>query len=465
MNKTIINHVKGLSRKGYLFAALVLFVGIAYPAFNTGDSSALTITSRSMSLSRNVASATATTYTFQATVPTGGATTLGSIEVILCAGSSGPLLGTACVAPTGLAFTGSTLTSPLPSAGTPTLNGALTGQTPNANLGSGASAARIRTTYATPQSVVAGTTVVSFNITGITNTSTAGTFFARMGFFSDNAWTTYTDGGAMANSVQALQNVSFKVQETLAFCVGAMPNATVAHYAGDGTTPAVGTTFAGTASITNNCAQSAGTSINLGIAPDSSTTCLSPVSVRSATCVNGSDGDNRYAFVMLATNAANGASVAQRINSAGTFTQGTLQIASASCSFPSQTDSCIDPVNGNTPGNPIGMPTITTTEAVGMVVAGRNNQGRATNALIRTTGAAGYSGSGNVTGGTPCSSGTSANTTNCWNWNRTGNGTLATATGPIDNEALQILFATKSAITTPPGQYLVDIDYFSVPAY
>jgi len=346
-----------------------------------------------------------------------------------------------------------------PSAGTPTLNGAATGQTPNSNLGTGSTAARIRITYATPQSVTPGTTDVSFNITGVTNSSSAGTFYARIGFFSDNAWTTYTDGGGMAQSVQAVQTVSFKVQETLSFCVGSMDNTTVS--------------FGGfsAASLGNGCSDSSGTSISTGIAPDSTTACVTPAETRSATCddTDGAVADDHYGYAMIATNASNGATVGYRPDDNGTtFTEGTMQIASASCSgFTSseRADGCINPVNEDQSvavGTAAAFVTTSANELFGMAVPAVNATGRATSALARNTTSTGYGYTGNITG-SACSAGTS--TTDCWNWHRTGTATLASASSPLDNEALQIFFATKAGITTPSGAYAVNIDYYSVPTY
>lgn len=455
MKKTFYQTLRG---RIAVATSAVLAGSALLPMFLGGSASALVLTNRSLSLDKNTASTTGVTYSFSAKVPTGGSTTLGSIEVDLC---DSPFLGTACAAPTGLAFSGSTLANPNPSAGTPTLGGAATGSTPNANLGTGSTAARIRVSWATPQTVTAGTTVVSFDITGVTNPSSSGTFYARIGFFSDNAYTTFTDSGAMAQSVQATQNVSFKIQETLAFCVGAMANGTVAY------TPA---TFAA-ASLTNDCGQTAGTNIALGIAPDSTTACITPASAHTATCADGStSNDDNYGYAMLSTNASFGATIGYRADTSGSYTQGTLSTAGQSCggfAAANRDDYCINPVNLDqsvSNGTVAALVTTSSNEEFGMATPAVN-QNNATTALALDSTSTGYGFTGNATGGTACSTTGTSSAMDCWNWNRTGSDTLATATGPVDNEGLQIFFASKASITSPSGQYAVNVDYFSVPTY
>jgi hypothetical protein len=438
-----------INRVKFLIFSLITLCAFTIFSITSQQAEAIDFTTRSLSLSNNsnAGSTATTTYSFSVVVPTGGNTGLRGVEVNFC---TTPLYG-ACTAPTGMSVTSATIGTTSPASGG-TLTSSNAG-TPNANLASSGTSAQVRFQWGSNQTLTLPATV-TFVFNNIQNPTTAGTFFARIGFFGngDTTYTTVTDRGVVAQSVQAVQNVSFKVQETLSFCVGAMPNATVAY-----------TGFAA-ATITNACAQSSGVNISLGIAPDATTVCLTPVSVRTGTCSDATTtNDNNYGYVMVATNAANGVTVGYRPNSAGAFTQGTLQMSGASCTFPSQTDSCIDPVNGNTPGTPTAMPSIATTEAFGMAVPAKSSTGKATNNLTINTTSTGFQYTG-ATGA--CTAGNSG--TSCWNWNRTGSGTLATSTPPngaVDNESLMINFAVKSAVTTPSGQYQVNIDYFSVPAY
>jgi hypothetical protein len=454
MNRSVYQTARQrVERKLAVVAAAALALLSLTPLLSAGTAQAVGFTTRSMSLSNNTNSSgvATTSYSFSVVVPTGGSTGLRGVEINFCTTA---LYGS-CTGPTGMSVTSATIgtTSPA-SGGTLTSSNAGTANTGLASSNSGTR--QVRFQWGSDQTLTLPATV-TFAINNIQNPTTAGTFYARIGFFGngDTTYTTVTDKGVVANSVQATQNVTFKVQETLAFCVGAMPNATVAHGG-----------FAA-ASLTVDCAQSAGTNIALGIAPDATTGCVTPVSVRSATCEDPSTtDDDNYGYAMVRTNAAGGVSVGYRPNSSTNFTQGTLQVSGTTgCTFTVRSDACINPVNedqSQAAGNAVAFPSASSNEVFGMAVPAKNNTGRATNVLSRNSSATGYGYTGNLTG-SACSAGTS--TTDCWNWHRTGAATLASSTSAVDNEAIEVFFATKAAITTPSGQYSVDIDYFSVPTY
>jgi hypothetical protein len=239
-----------------------------------------------------------------------------------------------------------------------------------------------------------------------------------------------------------------------------MPNTTVAF-----------ANFSTTA-LTDDCAQSAGTSINLGVGGPT-VTCITPVSVRSSGCVSNTDGDNRYGYAMLRTNAGS-STIGYRTNNSGSFTQGTLQISGATCATFASTDrddNCINPVNLDAGiANGVVAPWLATSspEQFGMVVPRTNSQGRGTNQLTNNptsvTANNRYIGSGNLSGGTACTTGGAA-AQDCWNFHRNTSATLATSSQPVDNEAIQIFFAAKAGITTPTGSYALNLDYYSVPVY
>jgi hypothetical protein len=447
-----------LRRVSNLLVAVALLCSVAVPMLMGRSAEAVAFTTRSLSLSNNTnAGSTATTsYSFSVVVPTGGTTGLRSVEVNFC---TSPLFG-ACTAPTGMSVSSAGVGTTSPAGGaTPSSSDS---GTPNSALASSGTSRQVRFQWGSDQTLSLPATV-TFILTNIQNPTTAGTFYARIGFFGngDTTYTTVTDSGVVAQAVQATQTVSFKVQETLSFCVGAMPNATVAY------------TGFGAASLTNNCAQSAGTNIAMGIAPDSTTSCVTPVSVRTGTCDDTSTtNDNNYAYAMLQTNAGNGSTIGYRPNSSTSYTQGTLQRAGATgCTFTSRTDQCINPVNEDASiavGSVAPWLSSSTAEQFGMVVPAINSTGRGTSVLTNNPGAVSavnrYIGSGNLSGGTACTTG-GASAQDCWNWHRTGTATLASAPSPVDNEAIQIFFATKAAITTPSGQYDVNIDYYTVPTY
>jgi hypothetical protein len=100
-----------------------------------------------------------------------------------------------------------------------------------------------------------------------------------------------------------------------------------------------------------------------------------------------------------------------------------------------------------------------------MVVPAVSSNGKSTAVLTRNSTSTGYGFTGNLTGGTACSTSATSSAMDCWNWHRTGVATLASAPSPVDNESLEILFASKAATTTPTGAYAVDVGYFAVPTY
>jgi hypothetical protein len=344
----------------------------------------------------------------------------------------------------------------------------------NSNLASSTSNARtIRVVWASAQTVAANDRI-TLVLGGITNPTATGTFFARFASYTTAGASSVSitganvDDGTVANSIQALQNVSFKIQETLSFCVGVMPNATIAYYST--AVGATGTTFAGTGSVTANCAQSAGTSLSLGIAVDSTTTCITPVSVRSAGCDDPTAGvnDSHYAYATINTNAGAGATIGYKPGTPSNYAQRTLQQSGVTCSgFTSsyRNDTCINPVNedqGGSVNNAIAFPATGSLELFGMSVPAVNTPSGVTNTLTRNSTATGYGYTGDLAG--TCTTGTSS--TNCWNWNRSTSGaTLASSTAPIAGESIEILFATKPGTLTPSGQYDVYLEYYANPTY
>jgi hypothetical protein len=160
------------------------------------------------------------TYQVGFTVVTTGAN---SIVIDFC---DGPIIGDTCNAPTGMVATGATL-------GT-----TVTGEVVIASGWSvtAASASQIRIAdddTANPMTAVQQ----SFNITGITNPSTIGTFFARILTFDNETFGTYTgpagvnvgnylDYGGIALSINRVITITARVQEQLTFCVTAADPAT-----------------------------------------------------------------------------------------------------------------------------------------------------------------------------------------------------------------------------------------------
>jgi hypothetical protein len=430
-------------RKAPLALALAMLLMVVLGALNFGRSSAAQITARSLTMSDNriynagpPVRGDSVNYTFTFTIPTTG--NIGSMQFDFCTNAIG----------TCTAWSGTTSSATFTSS---TISGFSLGTQ---------TASRVRITR-TPASVSSA----SYNVilAGVRNPNAtcngsvnACTFYVQMTTFSDAAYTTAVDTGTVAASVNNQTTVSFRVQEILDFCVGTLRNGAGGTGGGSIITPA---NFASTNFTANNLTDCDGSgigspSIDLGIA--------SPTTVRSSPVATtaGIEGSDNYGMAMLSTNAANTTTVGYR--AVQDTSSGELKVAGATCNAnPSTltTDQCVNSVG--TAGNSAAITTAGGTEGFGMTVPAVNNSSssRATSVLTR---AADYQGNGNGTGGS-CT----ANAGDCWLWLPAAgaNDTIATASGAVDFEAIMLDFAAKAALTTPPGQYVVNIDFYAVSSY
>lgn len=176
------------------------------------------VTSRSIKMSSSKQSDTGVSYDIKFNL--GTAHTVKGVIVDFCAGTGGsPIVGdTNCAAPTGFTV------------GTPTVanNQGLTGTWTASALNSGRTLKYVSTTG---NALSAGATV-EFTLSTVTNTSTLGTFYARIVTYNADATgdiTTYTpanpgtsqaiDYGGIALSTANQLTITAKVQESLTFCV------------------------------------------------------------------------------------------------------------------------------------------------------------------------------------------------------------------------------------------------------
>jgi hypothetical protein len=141
------------------------------------------------------------------------ATQAGSIVIDFC--QNDPILADPCTAPSAMNASTATITNV---AGT--LCG--TGWTITA------SATQIKLADDASTHDILPSTVQTCDISGITNTSTVGTFYARMYTYAGTGWGTYAsvtnlgnyvDYGGMAMSITPAITITARVQETLTFCV------------------------------------------------------------------------------------------------------------------------------------------------------------------------------------------------------------------------------------------------------
>lgn len=224
---------KAFSRAGTLAAAVAVVLGALVPALTPLVSAAGQVQTRSIEMSDATPSHANTSYKVTFTPAT---TATESMVIDFCSNSS--IISGACTAPLGfnaLASVGFT-------AGTGTTGWAVdTGA-------SFASASTVALKDGSAPTNALGTSAVDFTLTGITNPSGTGSFWARIYTYSDDtygstgtAYTTpqalgtYVDYGGFALSTTTLINVTATVMETLTFC-------TSGYAAGTPPGPTCGTT-------------------------------------------------------------------------------------------------------------------------------------------------------------------------------------------------------------------------------
>ncbi len=282
----------------YSALAIVLVASALIPLFNGQAAAAGQVSARSVQLSTSTPAATNAKYTITFTPAT--STTIGGIVVDFCGDS--PIIGsTTCTLPTGFTLgTSVTLTAGYTGMGT---GWATTNSLQGAAAASNKQVAVL--TNATPQSLSTGTPV-SFELTGITNPSSTGTFYARIYTFDTSANTTanYTavttaraanpagkvDYGGSAMSTANTINVSATVQEQMTFCVSAAaPGASCSGTTtpniilGTGT-PQILTTTATTGTIYHQLTTNAVNATTVFLKVTSSSTCAGLSRDGGATC-------------------------------------------------------------------------------------------------------------------------------------------------------------------------------------
>lgn len=196
-------------------AGISLLVGMALPSFMPAFASAAQITSRSVDLSSNTVSATSVNYSVTFTPVSNAAGFL----IDFC--SDTPLAQQSCTAPTGFDTTG---------VGTST--GSASVQDLQSNSG-------VLVTKA-----LTGGSAATVVLTGITNPSTLGTFYARIVTYTDVSTTVFdtpwdfdnttlqagaTDSGGVALATANSVGVSAAVLESMTFCVSGTDTSGAGH--------------------------------------------------------------------------------------------------------------------------------------------------------------------------------------------------------------------------------------------
>lgn len=443
-----------------LLVICLLLAGISMiPVLVPGQAGAYgQITTRKLTLSSGVPSASGVTYSFTFTVPS--TAQVQGLKFKACTNAVGTYPGGTCVAPTGMTGAGNGFVNAVfdsQSGWQGATNFAVDAAGANDCVAAGNILCAKRTDT-TAQTVTART--IAFNT--IKNPSVANTaFYVGIYTYTTNTWTavSQTDFGATASAVVQTLTANAAVAEVLNFCIGST--------AIDDTSTLIAT----------DCSTVAGTSLNIGTL-DTSLINISPVAL------NGGDGKNGVA--MIRTNALNGVTISyDAIQQSGTNHQGTLRISGGTCNTTG--DPGADG-NGNTKVDPcinaagVAQTTFTAgTEEFGMTVAGVNN-GSTTSYTCQygytvptPTGSTTPIAAGNTCSLMPSTNylgkGTNAanadyGTTNGFAWDETGTARqIASSTTAIDDEALVLKFAATPSITTPFGPYAAKSDYIAVATY
>lgn len=421
MKKPISNRFRTYLRSTQLIGVALIVAAMGLTSLLiTRDAGAAQITTRSLSISSGIPSASSVTYTYGFTLPTSGS--VQSVQFQACTTAIGT-----CTGPT----------SQIINAGSEASRSGWTDATTftrDAVGGGGCTPANnvlcIKRTAATAES---GAKTLGWNTQ--TNPSTSNTaFFIRITTYSDAGWTTSVDTGTTASAVVQTLTVNAAVAEILNFCVGST------------------TINDATTSIATDCTGVSGTSVNIGT--------LDPTSI-NVSPININGGDNKNGVAMVRTNASNGTVVYyDAIQQSGTNHQGTLRISGASCNAGNvSTDQCID-AQGGTQG------TFTAgTEKFGMTVAGTNCGSTTSYTCAYASGTNNLDPSTNYIGAAANAFGT----TNGFAWVEGGTATQIAdtpgATKVIDDEALVLKFAATPSITTPFGSYAAQADFIAVPTY
>jgi hypothetical protein len=263
---------------------------------------------------------------------------------------------------------------------------------------------------------------------GITNPNDEITFFARIfTFATDAAAISYTstspgsfvDDGGIALATANELTITARVQEVLEFCIGTEGDSAYTNVQGD------------------SCADVAGTDLSLGVVDSNSIATTENIDVPN----NG--------VAMIRTNAVNGASIYYKAEQ--DTSSGQLKIAGEACNGTNLDDPCFNSVGASR------TPIVASTEDFGMALKERTtSSGGATDSVTCATN---YQ--GDATAG--C---TGAVAGNNYAWVDSGAfTTIASSTGPVDDEKMLIEFAATASPTTPTGLYTVTANFVATSTF
>ena len=205
-------------RSAALFAAVAVLIGVVVPiaTINKANAAVTQLSTRSIQISDSAVGATQQQYKVSFTT----AAAMQSVVITFCSGAGSPLFGdTTCPAPTGFVI-GSTIAADI--------TGAVPARTWTPTVA--ANTIKLASSASIPTS-----TNVTFTLTKMTNTTTVGTFFARITTYTGTnfggtegaAWTSagvegnYVEYGGIALATTEQIEITAKVQETMVLCTSA----------------------------------------------------------------------------------------------------------------------------------------------------------------------------------------------------------------------------------------------------
>lgn len=408
------------------------------------------ITSRSLTISSAIQSATGVTYTFNFTP--GQVAAVQAFTIQLCTAAVGAC--TTGSVPAGVNISGGSISS---------LGGTWQGSPSGAakdttTSSAGPNAVDCTKSYDFCYTFTDGTNQTQTNhtitITGVTNPSTVGTFYARITTYTTTAYAAIVDSGNVAAATTQTFTVNAVVQESLTFCVGSVN--------GNSTT-VESVTYALPA-----CGSLPGSSLSLG------TLTTADVSVSPVPTSQPANGDLNNGVAELTTNAAGGTTVSYNAVSQGSGAHAAaLRVPSATCTAgTSYTDQCINSLTAGT--------TITAgTEDFGMAIPGINCHN--VPSVVYTCSATAHSltvqspyyctaaDAGNTNGSfyNTDAGGQDAGPTTCtYAWDDSGTSeTVATSSGVVGGEGLILEFAATPELTTPTGSYSAEANFVATPTF
>ncbi len=407
-----------------MMAALLFFAGL--PLLQPGRAAAAQLSTRSITISDSTASGGSITsgvgsglnvtyrVAFTATAQTS------SMVIDFC--SEDPIINDTCTTPTSFTAVGATLTNT-------TSTGQVGVAANNWTVTNAAGRVKLADDGVSGHDIQASSNQ-KFELNAITNTSTVGTFYARMYTYTNTTWGTYAsatsignfvDYGGIAMSTTNVITITARVQEQLTFCVTKADPATW---------------------ITNNDCSDPTVASNL---PALTLGHGSPTPILTSNQV-----DTGSIWTQLSTNATNGAVIKMRN---GNLTCGGLSADSGTtCAIPAINAGATGTSNlvAGTAGFGLYADTYTPTSGIGTTGAG----GIGTIGSLTPT--LNYNDTTHTALAPPVYYGMD-NTTAGNNITSTYGSTVASTASPVYRADNQYIFAATSALTTPAGIYTANL--------